>query len=482
MKKNQKFATFFDNLRERRPLTLDFFLTSQKLGNRIIDVKVFKPQGGPVSDHHAVRMKLRLSNKMRPNYANAKNRLSENELKQPRTYINWSKLNDADILMQYRETVDTILLMNEAIKPGDPCPTKLSTAIMTAARTLLKEPKEDTSDWFKMSAESMYLSRDRLRIAYDRYRSHKSEHNKNAYTYYRRKHRECIKRAKTKFANVNAIRACEGIRKGNHLGWETLQIIEKGSRAHHRETRSMTLQDPDTEIVATTDDENLKVVQKYCNNLYNRQNQVTIDFTVLQDIRQRPEETELGLTPTDDEVFQALRKMKNNKAPGESGVTTEALKALSNYGKNLIVSMIKSFWENDQKHYDEWKTALLKLLHKKGSKKALTNYRGLALQDVTARLTSYIIALRLNKLVKKNGLSSQFASVGTADAQYVLRSALQLRREHDLDSHVLFVDLIKAFDTANHELLFALLDKFGAPPTLVEPIRKLHRDFKPNSS
>jgi hypothetical protein len=170
--------------------------------------------------------------------------------------------------------------------------------------------------------------------------------------------------------------------------------------------------------------------------------------------------------------------MKNNKAPGKSGVTTEALKALSHYGKNFVVSMIKSFWENDQKHYDEWKTAILRLLHKKGSKKALTNYRGLALQDVTARLTSFIIASRLNKLVKKNGLSSQFASVGTADAQYVLRSALQLRREHDLDSHVLFVDLIKAFNMANHELLFALLEKFGAPATLVGPIRKLHRDFK----
>jgi hypothetical protein len=109
--------------------------------------------------------------------------------------------------------------------------------------------------------------------------------------------------------------------------------------------------------------------------------------------------------------------LKNNKTPGESGVTTEVLKALSDYGKDFIVSMIKSFWENDQKHYDEWKTALLRLLHKKGSKKALTNYRGLALQDVTVRLTSYIIALRLNKLVKKNGLTSQFASVGTADAQ-----------------------------------------------------------------
>jgi hypothetical protein len=477
-KKNQKSATFYDNLRGRRPLTLDFFITSQKLGNLVIDTKVFQPQGGPVSDHHAMRIKIRLTNKMRPNYANAKDRLLQSEPKQPHTYINWSKLNDADILMQYREIIDTILSTDETINRENSCPTNLSTAIMTAAKSILKEPKEDFSDWFKMSAESMYLTRDRLRNAYDEYRKDGSARNKAAFTYARRKHRQCIKKAKNKFADINAIRACEGIRNGNHLGWKTLQIIEKGTRAHHHETRSMTFHDPDTQKVAITDDENLKIIQKYCDNLYNHQNQVAVDSTILEDIRQRPEETELGLTPTSEEVLQALQKMKNNKAPGESGVTTEALKALSEYGKEYIVTMIKAFWENDQKDYNEWKTALLRLLHKKGSKKVLTNYRGLALQDVTARLASYIIALRLNKLVKKNGLTSQFASVGTTDAQYVLRSALQLRREHDLDSHVLFVDLIKAFDTANHEMLFALLKKFGAPTSLIEPIRKLHRDFK----
>jgi hypothetical protein len=120
-------------------------------------VRVFKPQGGPVSDHHAVRMKLHLSNKMRPNYANAKNRLPQSKLKLPHTHINWSKLSDDNILMQYRETVDTILSIDKTINPGNLCPTKLSTAIMTAAKSLLKEPKEDFSDWFKMSAESMYL-------------------------------------------------------------------------------------------------------------------------------------------------------------------------------------------------------------------------------------------------------------------------------------------------------------------------------------
>jgi len=39
------------------------------------------------------------------------------------------------------------------------------------------------------------------------------------------------------------------------------------------------------------------------------------------------------------------------------------------------------------------------------------------------------------------------------------------------------VDLIKAFDTANHELLFELLLKHGAPEPLVDVIKRLHHDF-----
>jgi len=70
----------------------------------------------------------------------------------------------------------------------------------------------------------------------------------------------------------------------------------------------------------------------------------------------------------------------------------------------------------------------------------------------------------------------QFGSQ-SGDANYVLRTLLQLRKTHDKDTHVLFVDLIKAFDTANHELLFKLLVQCGAPKSLVNVIERLHHDF-----
>ena len=41
------------------------------------------------------------------------------------------------------------------------------------------------------------------------------------------------------------------------------------------------------------------------------------------------------------------------------------------------------------------------------------------------------------------------------------------RREHQQDSWVLLIDLIKAFPGVNRELMYAVLAKFGVPPANV---------------
>jgi hypothetical protein len=54
---------------------------------------------------------------------------------------------------------------------------------------------------------------------------------------------------------------------------------------------------------------------------------------------------------------------------------------------------------------------------------------------------------------------------------------LQLRRHHNFPTWALCVDLAKAFDAANHDLLFGLLlSKHGVPDHLVDIIRQLCHD------
>lgn len=38
-----------------------------------------------------------------------------------------------------------------------------------------------------------------------------------------------------------------------------------------------------------------------------------------------------------------------------------------------------------------------------------------------------------------------------------------MRKEHDMKSWVVFADLIKAFDSIHHEIMFEFLKKIGVP-------------------
>ena len=52
-----------------------------------------------------------------------------------------------------------------------------------------------------------------------------------------------------------------------------------------------------------------------------------------------------------------------------------------------------------------------------------------------------------------------------------------MRRNHDQDTYVAFVDLVKAFDTADHQLLIKILERYGAPPNLCNVIKRMYTDL-----
>jgi hypothetical protein len=262
--------------------------------------------------------------------------------------------------------------------------------------------------------------------------------------------------------------------------WAAVRLLQAGSKSHHVRPEGFALHNPATGKNATTPAENLAILKPYCTKLYNRDD-APVDWSILDEIPQRPCLDILGLPPTLDDMMSVIPEMANNKAPGASGLPAEAIKALPECALKMLHCMISNFWTGDTKRYEEWKNATLRLLYKgKGDVHQPTNYRGIVLQDIFARVTSLLLTKRLVALLETCGIEEQFGSQpgrGTIDALYCLRAALHLRREHRLESHVLFVDLIKAFDTANHELLFSLLEKYGAPAPLVDAVRRLHEEF-----
>lgn len=229
---------------------------------------------------------------------------------------------------------------------------------------------------------------------------------------------------------------------------------------------------------AMSDEDNAEVFGPHFTKVFNR-NDAPVDWTILDEISQRPELTHLGEPPTPAELDRALTKLSNNKAPGASLVPPEAVKASTPEIKAALLQCFHEFWA-ERANPEEWHTALLKCLWKgKGDLSNPNTWRGICLQDLIARVLSSIVTFRLNEILKTHGIANQFGcqpGVGCIDGLFSIRSALQLRRQFNLPTWALFVDLVKAFDTSNHELLFALLEKYGAPPPLVSVVRRLYEN------
>jgi hypothetical protein len=83
--------------------------------------------------------------------------------------------------------------------------------------------------------------------------------------------------------------------------------------------------------------------------------------------------------PTVIEVYKTIRRMKDNRAPGEGGITAELIKSGSRSLWKNIHQLIVSVWEKE-KMLEEWRTAIIFLIYKKGNK--CKNYIGISLFHV----------------------------------------------------------------------------------------------------
>eukprot|EP00957_Ditylum_brightwellii_P142451 10853069-Ditylum_brightwellii.AAC.1 len=79
---------------------------------------------------------------------------------------------------------------------------------------------------------------------------------------------------------------------------------------------------------ATTDKENAQVFAEHFNKLSNNQSPLPCNPTALDLINQLPDFLHLATPITLPEVHAALQRMANGKAPGPSGITSDALKLM----------------------------------------------------------------------------------------------------------------------------------------------------------
>ena len=126
---------------------------------------------------------------------------------------------------------------------------------------------------------------------------------------------------------------------------------------------------------------------------------------------------------------------------------------------------------------DEWLIARCKLLSKKGDLGLCKNWRGICLLDIASKILDSVLVQRLQSVMEEEGMESQTGFRyfrGTIDGAFTVINALRKRQEHNLESYVAFIDLIKAFDSVPREALWKVLLKFGFPRHFVRVVMRLH--------
>ena len=168
---------------------------------------------------------------------------------------------------------------------------------------------------------------------------------------------------------------------------------------------------------------------------------------------------------TEDTVKKKLKQLKPNKSPGPDNIHPRILKELSDaLAKPLFLLFVAS--AEQETIPDEWRTATVSAIFKKGSKKVPNNYRPVSLTCITCKLLESIFRDNIIEHMKSNNLfsKSQFGFIGGRSTVLQLLTVLDKWTEI-LDQggiiDVIYMDFMKAFDKVPHRRLIEKIKSYG---------------------
>ncbi len=183
-----------------------------------------------------------------------------------------------------------------------------------------------------------------------------------------------------------------------------------------------------------------------------------------------------GEPPTVGEVQAAVRMLRNDAAAGVDGIVAPLLKAGSVMACWLH-RVIVAVW-NGGKAPLEWKRALIVPLYKgKGDRRAAGNYRGISLLSIPGKVYTSIIMQRVYQQADQHMGEWQTAfrrGRGLGDAVFTLRMVMSRCREFNQPVHMAFVDLQRAYDSVDRDMLWLALQWYGVHPKLQALLQDLH--------
>ena len=452
--------------RSKLPHQIDHLLVLKTDFRRVVDVFASKPLLD--SDHLSVRLKLRIAARF----------IKKSPTKRPLSNLDSNKLLlDRELRGTFVDSLSSKLQALDRVEYES-----FEKSLHDTASSVLPKITRQPPDWFSANeSELLNLIEKRNFAVYN-----KTKRITRRTTAAAIRARKELKNAINVAKSTWIMNSCNRLNKGPNalnLGtksfWESVKLLKNGLSKPPPPKQVMMKKEDGSKCVSS--EENAEVFRIHFSKLYNREE--SYDPSILSSITPCLLDDDFSQTPNVDEIRKAVLRLKN-KAPGASGLTAPMFKSLTEDELcfDYFVKIIVDIWENET-YPSQWDLGKLVILPKKGDLSKPGNYRGIMLLETAYKVLAIIIHNRLQPFVENLDHEAQCGfrqGRGCMDAVFSIKLALKKRREHNLETWVLFLDLVKAFDRVPRSLLWQVLQKFGLSDKLISILKVLHVNFKVN--
>ena len=185
----------------------------------------------------------------------------------------------------------------------------------------------------------------------------------------------------------------------------------------------------------------------------------------------------LNASITSEELHDCIKRLKRNKSPGIDGVLSEMIKDGGDVLHNCLLVIFNLMLVN---HFPkQLSVGLITAVYKSGDKGDMSNYRGITVGSVIAKLFAMILDHRIavwaeGEGIKAKGQAGFRKNFRTTDNIFVLKSLIDKQKQTHGKLYSCFVDFKKAFDTVPRGLLWQVLENVGIRGPILDCIKSLY--------
>ena len=165
------------------------------------------------------------------------------------------------------------------------------------------------------------------------------------------------------------------------------------------------------------------------------------------------------------EVLEIIKSLKQERAPGVDGITSQMLTHAGPCFIRLLTNLINCILK-DGIVPDSLQTGKMTLIDKKAPSLLVANKRPLTVSSLLLSVCTKIIHSRMDPICEKKNYYGDVqygfrSNRSTSDCVFMLLAAIRRAKKKGYRISIAFCDIAKAFDSVNRELLYIKLDSIG---------------------